>query len=129
MQDRSASEVLQSTIQLLEIHQSIKEEIFREQLNVAYERLKPLNLLRSTFQEVTSSPNLFENILGTTVGLATGYLSKKIMIGTSGNIFRKFFGFLMQVGITNTVAKHPETVNSIGRYIYRHFLHKKESDT
>ena len=129
MQDRSASEVLQSTIQLLEIHQSIKEEIFREQLNVAYERLKPLNLLRSTFQEVTSSPNLFENILGTTVGLATGYLSKKIMIGTSGNIFRKLFGFLMQVGITNTVAKHPETVNSIGRYIYRHFLHKKESDT
>ena len=80
-------------------------------------------LLKGTLKDIISSPYLIDNILGTTIGLATGYLSKKIVIGASGNIFRKLFGSAMQFGVTNVVAQHPDTIKSLGQAIL-HF-HKK----
>ena len=69
---------------------------------------------------------MIDNIIGAAVGLATGYLSKKIVVGTSGNIIRRFFGLLMQLGVTNTVAQHPDSIKSIGQFIYQHFLRNKK---
>lgn len=125
MQNRSSTAVLKDTIQLLETEQKIEGRLLKEQFYLTYESLKPVNLLRSSIRDVASSPHLIDNIIGTAVGLATGYLSKKIVIGTSGNIIRKFFGLLMQLGVTNTIAQHPESIKSIGQFIYEHFLRKK----
>ena len=125
MQNRSSTAVLKDTIQLLETEQKIEGRLLKEQFYLTYESLKPVNLLRSSIRDVASSPYLIDNIIGTAVGLATGYLSKKIVIGTSGNIIRKFFGLLMQLGVTNTIAQHPDSIKSIGQFIYQHFLHKK----
>jgi hypothetical protein len=125
MQHLSSSAVLKDTIQLLEAEQSFEKQMLKEQFYSTYERLKPVNLLRSTLQDFTSAPYLIDHILSTAVGLATGYLSKKIVIGTSGNIIRKFLGVLMQVGVTNTIAQHPDKVKSIGQFIYQHFISKK----
>ena len=125
MQNRSSTAVLKDTIQLLETEQKIEGRLLKEQFYLTYESLKPVNLLRSSILDVASSPYLIDNIIGTAVGLATGYLSKKIVIGTSGNIIRKFFGLLMQLGVTNTIAKHPDSIKSIGQFIYEHFLRKK----
>ena len=125
MQHLSSSAVLKDTIQLLEAEQAFEKQMLKEQFYSTYERLKPANLLRSTLQDFTSTPYLIDHILSTAVGLATGYLSKKIVVGTSGNIIRKFLGFLMQVGVTDTIAKHPDQVKSIGQFIYKHFPGKK----
>jgi len=129
MQKRSSTTILKDTIQILETEQEIEGRLLKEQFYMTYESLKPINLLRSSIRDVDSSIYLIENIIGTAVGLATGYLSRKIMIGNSGNMIRKFFGFLLQLGVTNTVAQNPGTIKSIGRFIYQHFLHKKESST
>jgi hypothetical protein len=126
MQNLSSSALLKDTIQLLETEQAFEKQMLKEQFHSTYERLKPANLLRSTLQDFTSAPYLIDHILSTAVGLATGYLSKKIVVGTSGNIIRKFLGVLMQVGVTNTVAQHPDTVKSIGQFIFQHFLRKKK---
>ncbi len=125
MQNLSSSAVLKETIQLMEVEQAFEKRILKEQFYLTYERLKPANLLRSTIQDITSAPYLVDHIMSTAVGLCTGYLSKKIVVGTSGNIIRKFLGFLMQVGVTNTVAEHPDTIKSIGHFIYQRFLAKK----
>lgn len=125
MQNRSSTAVLNDTIQLLEVEQEIELGLLKEKFQLTYESLKPANILKSAIQDVALSPYLIDNIIGAAVGLATGYLSKKIVVGTSGNIIRKFFGFLMQLGVTNTVAQHPDSIKSIGQFIYQHFLHKK----
>ena len=125
MQHLSASAVLKETIQLLEVEQDIEKQMLKEQFYKTYERLKPVNLLRSTIHDITSAPFLVDHIMSTAVGIATGYLSKKIVVGTSANILRKFLGLMMQVGVTNTVAEHPDTIKSIGQFIYQHFLRKK----
>ena len=121
----SSLAVLQETIEILEVEREIEGRILKEQFQLTYERFKPVNLLRSTLLEVTSTPYLLNNVVDTAIGLATGYLSKKMVIGASGNIFRKLLGIVVQLGVTNSVAQHPYTIRSIGQFIYQHFLGKK----
>ncbi len=121
--------LLKNQIQVLEAEQAEKGQILKEQFYIVYESLKPLNLLLRTLREVSTSPNLIDNILGTSVGLASGYLSKRVFIGTSGNIIRKLAGYLLQLGVTNVVAQHPDSIKSIGQYILQKILNKNETNS
>jgi len=125
MENITTAAELKNAIQLLEVEQAIDARNLKDQFYITYESLKPVNLFRNTLYEVISTPNLVDNILGTAAGLVTGYLSKKIVIGASGNILRKLFGSVMQLGVTNIVTQHPDTVKSIGQYIIQNILHKK----
>jgi len=122
----SSTADLKNAIQLLEVEQVLKGQMLKEQFFITYESLKPINLLKSALSELTSSPNLIDNILGTAVGLASGYLSKKLVVGASGNIFRKILGSVLQFGVTNVVTRQSDTIKSFGQYILQHLFHKKE---
>jgi hypothetical protein len=117
---------LQDAILLLQIEQAEKRQRLKEQLNISYESLKPLNLLKSALKDISSSPDLGDNLLGTTVGLASGFLSKKIFIGKSGNLLRNLIGSMLQYGITNVVAKHPDAIRTFGKFIVEHLVRNKE---
>jgi len=119
---------LKNNIQLLEIEQAILGQQLKEQFFITYESFKPANLLRNTFREVISSPHLIDDILGTAVGLATGFVSKKIVIGASGNLIRKLLGSITQLGVTTVVAQHPDTIKSIGQFIFQHIFRNKKTE-
>jgi hypothetical protein len=126
MQNITTISDLKNAIQLLEVELDEKGQELKKQFYLTYDSLKPVSLLKSTLKDITSSPYLIENLVGTATGLATGYLSKKIVVGTSGNIIRKLFGSVLQFGVTNLVAQHPDTIKSFGQYVYQHFLKKKK---
>jgi len=125
MQNITSTDGLKHAIHLLEVKQDIIGLRLKEQFYLTCENLKPANLLKSTLTNLSSAPNLLDTLLSTSIGLATGYLSRKIVVGTSRNIFRKLIGSGLQLGITNIVAQHPEAVKSFGWFIVHHFLHKK----
>ena len=122
MQNITHTAGLKNAIQLLEIEQAIKKQLLNEQFHITYESLKPINILKSTLKDVISS----ENILGTTVGLASGYLSKKIVVGASGNIFRKLIGSVLQFGVSSVIANHPDAIKSFGNFILQYIPRKKK---
>ena len=117
---------LQDAILQLRIEQTEKSQLLKEQLNISYESLKPLNLLRGALKDTSSSPVIGENLLGSAVGLASGYLTKKIFIGTSGSLIRKLIGSVLQYGITNVVAKHPDAIKTFGRFVMDNLIKNKE---
>src|SRR5512133_2127200 len=119
---------LKNAIQLLEAEQTVKEVLLKEQFHLTYESLKPVNIIKDTFKEVSSSPFLINNIIGAATGLASGYLSKKIVVAGSGNVFRKLLGSILQFGITNVVSRHPDGVRTIGQSILQLLFRKKEPD-
>jgi len=98
--------------------------LLKEQLLLTFESLKPISLIKNTLAEITSSPYLVENMFGAITGLVTGYVSKKIAIGTSHNIFRKIMGSALQFSVTNLVAQHPEILKNIGQSIIEKIFHK-----
>ena len=115
-----------NAIQLLEIEQAEKGQLLREQLNLTYESLKPVNILKNTIKEFISSPYLAGRIIGIASGLATGFLSKTIVVGKSTNIFRRLIGAILQFSITNVVARHPDEIRSLSHNFFNRLFHKKE---
>ena len=126
MQNITSIAGLKNSIQLLEAEQSIKEQLLKEQLFLAYESLKPVNLIRHTLKEISSSPYLIENISGSAMGLLSGFLSRKIFVGSSGNLFKKLIGSVLQFGITNIVAQNSDVIKSVGQTVLHHIFRKKE---
>jgi len=111
MENIKTTEELKNAIELMEFEQLYKWQIVREQLLVVHEGLKPLNLIKSTISAV---------------GLASGYVSRKIVIGRSANVLRKLIGSALQFGVTNVVARHADSIKTFGQTIFQHFSHKKE---
>lgn len=126
MENITTTAELRLAIENLEHEKIIKGHALKQQLLIVHESLKPANLIKSVISEVSSSPYLTENLLGTTVGLASGYLSRIVTVGSSGNVFKRILGTIIQFGVTNVVAQHTDTIKSIGQFIYQHFLHKKD---
>jgi len=125
MQNINSASELTNAIQLLEIEQEFKGQLLKQQLHLTFESFKPVNILKGTFKSIITSPNLIDNIIGTSVGIATGYLSKKIVVGASSNIIRKLLGSVLQIGVTNSVSQHPEAIKLLGQYIFKHIFSKK----
>jgi hypothetical protein len=126
MQNITSVVELKDAIQLLEAEQNIKGQLLREQLFLTYESLKPVNLLKNALKEISSTPYLIDNISGTAMGLLGGFLSKKIFVGASGNLIRKLFGSVLQIGVTNLVTQNSEIIKSVGQTLIRHFFQKKK---
>jgi hypothetical protein len=120
---------LKNAILLLEDDQAMQGQLLKEQFQFTYERFKPVNLIKSTIKDLASSPYLIDNILATAIGLATGFLSKKIFVGSSGNLFRKLLGYFLQAGVTNTVSKHPEAIKSFGQLIFQYLFHRRKMNS
>lgn len=126
MEQISSTSELKNAIQLLEISRAIKADQLKEEFYLVYESLKPANLLKNTINEVVSSPYLIDNILGAALGLATGYLSKKMVVGKSINIIRQFVGTLMQVGVTSAISQNVISIKSYAETLFQQFFHKKK---
>ncbi|MBW6479089.1 MAG: hypothetical protein K0B37_06630 [Bacteroidales bacterium] len=112
----SLSEI-RDAIVILEAEQEVRVQQLRQQFQVTYVNLKPVNLLKSAVQEIASTPVLTANFLGTTTGLALGYLTRKVIIGASGGMLRKIFGSVLQFGVTNLIARHPAEIKSISQFV------------
>jgi hypothetical protein len=126
MENITSTAGLKKAIELLEAEQAVKLQQLKEQFYPAYESLKPVNLFKNTLKDINFSPYLIENIIGTALGLATGYFSKRLVVGASVNWARKLFGAIMQFGIANVVTKHSDTIKSYSRYFFDQIFHKKE---
>jgi len=129
MQNITSTSELKNAIQLLEVEQAEDWYLMKEQFFLAIESLKPVNLIKTTLKDISSSPHLVDNIVATAMGLATGYLSKKVFIGTSGNKIKKLLGTFLQFGITNVVAQNSDSIKLFGQSLFQHFFRKKEINT
>jgi hypothetical protein len=129
MQSISSIEELRNTIELLEVEHTLKTQLLKEQFFLTYESLKPINVLRRTIKDLTSSQYLVDDVPGTIMGLASGYVSKKIFTGRSANLFRNLIGSLLQFGVTNLVAKNSNVIKSVGMAILEHFINRKAKNS
>jgi hypothetical protein len=126
MRNIESVEELEKSIQLLEMEQAISGQLLKEQFIYTYDSLRLVNLLKNSLRQTISSPTIVTDIVGTALGLVTGYISKKIFIGTSGNAFRKLLGSILQLGVMSFVSQHPSGIKSFGRYMFQQILRKRE---
>lgn len=104
----NATRMLDERIALLEAKRTQEWEDLKDHFHQTTESLKPVNLIRSTFHDIVSAPDIKQNIVNNLVGLATGYVSRKIVIGSTHNPIKKVAGAILQFAVSKIVGKKME---------------------
>ena len=117
---------MKMAIQQVELKHAIQGHLLKNDIIRTFESLKPSNIIKNTLSDIATSPYLIDNMLGTTMAMVTGYLSKKIAVGASDSPFRKVIGAVLQFGVTNIMAQHPEVFKTVGQFLMNLMIHKNE---
>jgi hypothetical protein len=112
---------LRNAIQQLEHKQAHDWPILKTQLLDTYENLKLINILKSTFKNAIATPGLKEDLLNTGIGITTGVIAKKLVIGKTHNPIKKLFGLFLEMAVANSVAKNTNGIKSIGSLILKKY--------
>lgn len=101
--------------------------LLRDQFHVTYESLKPLNLVKNVFHDITTSPEIKNNVVSNVIGLGTGIATKKLLMGNSHNPIKKVLGTVLEFAVANLVSKHSDGIKTIGSSLLgRMFKSKKD---
>ncbi len=78
-------------------------------------------MIKSSLNEITSASYLIDNMLGAVTGLISGFISTKIAVDSSHNLFRKNQGFIPLVWLYEPDYKAPWNFEN-NRTIYRKYF-------
>lgn len=110
----SNKSILKAKIATLKLE---REQNLRE-LNEAFqettENLKPGNLIKRAFANVTESNTLGNSISKVAIGLASGFLVKKTLFSKSKNIFLNIAALLVESFVANAAANNSEEIKAKG---------------
>jgi len=121
-------ENLKEAICLLKKKHKIERALLKEQFHDVQESLKPINLIKGLFHSFTEDREGKKSLLDNLLGIATGFVSKKLLIGNSHNILKNIFGFLMQQGVQKVVIQNSESIKHYSSAIFSllsNFVSKK----
>ena len=118
MKSETASQILSREISYLERKKSQEFKSLKEQLHITYESMKPINLLKSTFKDITHSPEIKHDFTKAAIAMFTGYLVKKLVFKSSVNPLKILAGAVFQTFATNIAAKNSDKIKDAGISIF-----------
>lgn len=122
------SEELERAIAELELKASSQKKDLEATFAVVTENLKPLNLVRNGVRSVFS-PEHREDLVNAVIGLGTGMLSRKLLLGRAKGIFSKTAGKAVEWGIAGLVSNNAEKIKEkAGTLIDKIFKKKQGSN-
>lgn len=119
MQKISSRAELKAAIQELEGKLDNEWPLLKKEFFNTYESLKPINILKTTLKEAIASPNLKTDVINGAIGLTTGILAKKVILGKTLNPLTKLLGIILEMAVANKVKKNADGVRSIGTFIMK----------
>ena len=120
------AEALKQTIAVLKNKQTEEFNELKEQVHVVFESFKPVNLIKHTLQDASASPDIKSSLVNNAIGLTTGYLTRKVLIGSSINPIKNIVGAALQFAIANVVSKHPDGIKSTGSKILKRLFKNRK---
>lgn len=116
---------LRAAIAELEARQEEQAMQLRYQADLAYESLKPVNLIKSVFSESSGPPNIKGNLLSNSIGLSAGYIAKLVIEGAMRRPLNRFVGTAIMFGIQSLISKNPNTLRTLGAGIFSLLRNKR----
>ena len=96
----------------LEAQRVLELEILKKHAEYTLHELNPVNIVKEKIHDgisnigETVNSNAFKNgLLKTGIGLATGFLTKKILVGPKAGIFKRLLGTAVQAAVSGFVIK------------------------
>ncbi len=117
---------LASAIQTMETKKLEQEEGLTKQFTKTYESLNPVNIIKNTINEVANTPGVKDNLLNFSVGIGTGIITKKLMIGKSDSLLKKIIGGAIEFGVANLVTGNAGFIREKGMQALSYFIKRKK---
>ena len=127
MQSITTSEELKAAIEQLELQQADELILLKEQFYKTREGFKLVNIIKGTLKDAVSEPGLKTDVLNAAIGLTTGILAKKLMIGKTMNPFKKILGIIVEMTVANKFVKNADDIKSVGGSILNSLFRKKQT--
>ena len=125
MQPIKTDILLSETIARLELQQAAQGKELRKLFHQAYDSLQPSNIVTNMVEELTTSDKFTDMVMGSSVGLAVGFVSKKLIVGASDNPLRQLVGNGVMLTVANLLAHHPDTLKRMGKKLFDLLKSKK----
>jgi hypothetical protein len=126
MKSITTSADIKMAIQELELQQGRELFLLKEELKRTTEGLKPINIIKTALKNAVTSPDIKTDVFKAAIGLTTGILAKKLVIGKTFNPFKKIFGIILEMAVANKVVKNADEIKSTGSILFNTFFRKKE---
>jgi hypothetical protein len=114
MQNITTHTGLKEAISDLEEAQAAEWMLIKKDMSFAYESLKPINIFKHTIQEAITAPDIKDNIVNGIIGLASGFLAKKAIVGKTGNPLKKILGLVLEITVANKIAHNANAIKTVG---------------
>lgn len=120
---------LQEAIRALELKATSQEKDIQQTFAAVSENLKPLNLVKSGVRSVLSGENK-EDLFNVVLGIGSGFLGRKLLIGKVNGAVGKTLGRAIQWGMAGLVSKNADAIKEkVGTFIDKLFKkHKSASN-
>jgi hypothetical protein len=126
MKAKNETELLDESILLLKSKKETELILLKEQFHATYESLRPVNLIKKAFSDVTSSSTIKSNLLGNVLGVGIGILSKKLVIGNTHNPLKKLIGIALEFAVAKVVSKNSQEIKSTGENLIQRFIRNRK---
>lgn len=104
---------LMKAIQALEMEKENNLVVLKEHFYISIKRINIETLLSGSINKIVTKPLITDQLINTTLSFIVGYISKKLFIGNSSNLFKNIFGSILQYGLSSFVFQKPEIVTYI----------------
>lgn len=117
------TEIIES-IDQLEIKFAQELILLRAEINEIPESLSPNKLIKNTFKAVTPFNDFKKGIGATFIGLASGFLVKKILFGNTINPLKIAAGFMVQTVVAGLVVNNIDEIDKQGKKLLKNITSK-----
>lgn len=103
---------LQARILELQIQGKDEMSVLKNQISVIVDNVNPIQILTHGIKEIIKSPEVKHELLGLTLGMSAGYITRKIVVGKSKNIIQHIAGNVLGMVVSKNVALNLEKIQS-----------------
>jgi len=128
MKNKSATNTLNDLILIEEMKYDNDLNQLKNQFDVAYQSVQPINLIKNLVHKVSASPEIKNDLLSNIIGFGTGFVSKKILLGSLHNPVTKVLGTIFEFAVANMVSKNADGIKTIGGNLLKHFFKKNKTN-
>lgn len=115
---------LVNAIRQLESRRVSQADGLREYWTYTREELNPVNIFKDEVHDTLSSPDFTGTLTKAVFSLMSGFITRKLIVGSSESSFKKILGTLAQTGATGIMYKNSEQITTSGASALSSFLKK-----
>ncbi|TVQ76953.1 MAG: hypothetical protein EA358_08090 [Flavobacteriales bacterium] len=122
------AEELLKKIAELELRNKEQGVILKTELGQLIKKAHPVELIKHGIRELATSDEVQNELVGLSMSLTSGYLTKKVVVGNSSNIFQQVLGNLLSVVVSRNVAINSKSIQSSIQSAISSLLNKTKSN-